>query len=67
MRLNFESVAALVKITAPSVFHRFDGTPTSGKPTTMRTVRLGYPCASAIREMAGSAAAPAARCRNRRR
>src|SRR5438552_9139352 len=35
--------------------------------TTMRTARVGYACALAIRETAGSAAAPAARCRNCRR
>jgi hypothetical protein len=33
------------------------------KPTIMRTGRVGYVCARAIRGSAGSAAAPAARCR----
>src|SRR5258707_11294 len=33
----------------------------------MRTGRVGYACAIAIRDTAGSAAAPAASCRNRLR
>src|SRR5262245_49521260 len=41
--------------------------PPGAKPTMMRTGRLGYACAQANREMAGSAAAPAARCRKFRR
>src|SRR5262249_46258441 len=43
-----------------------DGPP-GGKPTMMRTGRAGKACAQAIREAAGSAAAPAARCRKFRR
>src|SRR5215470_10737367 len=41
--------------------------PPGGKPTTMRTGRDGYACAHAKRDTAGSAAAPAARCRKFRR
>src|SRR5262245_65611967 len=41
--------------------------PPAGKPTIKRTGRVGYACAHAIRDRAGSAAAPAARCRNVRR
>src|SRR5262245_45944547 len=41
--------------------------PPGAKPTMMRTGRVGYACAQANREMAGSAAAPAARCRKFRR
>jgi hypothetical protein len=41
--------------------------PPGGAPTTIRTGRAGYACALAERGKAGSAAAPAARCRNRRR
>src|SRR5262245_61901348 len=37
------------------------------KPTTMRTGREGRSCARAIRDTHGSAATPAARCRNLRR
>src|SRR6266481_484527 len=41
--------------------------PPGAKPTIKRTGRVGYDCAPAIREIVGSAAAPAARRRNRRR
>src|SRR5262245_3409776 len=41
--------------------------PPGAKPTIIRTVRVGYACARAWRGNVGSAAAPAARCRNRRR
>src|SRR5262245_24394048 len=41
--------------------------PPGAKPTTKRTGRVGYACALAIRDTVGSAAAPAARCRNVRR
>src|SRR5262249_8374764 len=47
-----------VKISVP---------PPGAYPTITRTGREGYACARAVRETAGSAAAPAARCRNRRR
>src|ERR1017187_10234050 len=39
----------------------------AGKPTNKRTGRVGYVCAHASRETAGSIAAPAAKCRNWRR
>src|SRR5262249_43828031 len=38
--------------------------PPGAYPTMMRTGRDGYACAQAIGDAAGSAAAPAARCRN---
>src|SRR5436190_556397 len=38
--------------------------PPGGRPTTMRTGRAGYVCAPATPQKVGSAAAPAARCRN---
>jgi hypothetical protein len=41
--------------------------PPAAKPTIKRTGFVGYACARAIRDTAGSATAPAARCRNRRR
>src|SRR5450631_441387 len=41
--------------------------PPAGNPTMMRTGRVGYACARAMHDMVGSAAAPAARCRNWRR
>src|SRR5262249_12219032 len=41
--------------------------PPAGAGTTMRTVRVGYDCAQAMRDTTGSAAAPAARCKNVRR
>src|SRR5262245_52450043 len=41
--------------------------PPAAKGATTRTGRVGYACAFAIRDTAGSAAAPAARCRNCRR
>jgi hypothetical protein len=41
--------------------------PPAAKPTTMRTGRDGYVCAHATCDTTGSAAAPAARCRNLRR
>src|SRR5262245_2025541 len=43
------------------------GRTAGGKGATTRTGRVGYACAFAIRDTAGSAAAPAARCRNCRR
>src|SRR5262245_12253316 len=39
-------------------------TPPGGKPTMMRTDRVGYACARAVCDNASSAAAPATRCRN---
>src|SRR5262249_22199729 len=42
-------------------------TPPGANGTTMRTGRVGYACAQAMRDAAGSAAAPAARCRKVRR
>src|SRR5215831_5881172 len=42
-------------------------TPPAGNGTTKRTDRDGQVCALATRDKAGSAAAPAARCRNCRR
>src|SRR5262245_11477055 len=47
-----------VKISVP---------PPGAYPTITRTGREGYACARAVRDTAGRAAAPAARCRNRRR
>src|SRR5215510_2293999 len=41
--------------------------PPAVNPTTMRTGRDGYACAQAMRPAAGPAAAPPAKCRNRRR
>src|SRR6516165_10830958 len=41
--------------------------PPAAKPTMMRTGRVGYACAHATRDTAGSAAAPAARRKNFRR
>src|SRR5208282_1511005 len=46
---------------------RMSDEPPAGNGTIMRTVRVGYACAHAIRDTVGSAAGPAARCRNRRR
>jgi hypothetical protein len=37
--------------------------PPAVRPTMMRTGRIGYACARAIRDTAGNTAAPAARCR----
>jgi hypothetical protein len=39
----------------------------AGKPTIIRTGRVGYACAQEMPERAGSAAAPAASCKNLRR
>src|SRR5262249_45633778 len=39
-------------------------TPPAANPTMIRTGREGYACALAIRDTAGRAAAPTARCRN---
>ena len=41
--------------------------PPAGKPTMMRTGRDGQACARTMREAAGNAATPKARCRNVRR
>src|SRR5215470_8916251 len=41
--------------------------PPAAMGTTKRTGRAGYACAQATRDAADSAAAPAVRCRNRRR
>ena len=41
--------------------------PPAVKPTMIRTGRVGYACALAMRDAAGSAAAHAARCRKFRR
>src|SRR5713101_2554201 len=41
--------------------------PPGGNPMIQRSGRDGYACALAIRDRAGRAAAPAARCRNCRR
>src|SRR5262249_28849940 len=41
--------------------------PPAGNPTTMRTGLVGYVCADPAPETNGSAAAPAARCKNVRR
>src|SRR5262245_9112595 len=41
--------------------------PVAGAVTMIRTGRVGYVCAQARRDTAGSAAAPAARCRKFRR
>src|SRR6266702_5520560 len=41
--------------------------PPGANGTTMRTGRVGQACDHAIRDTAGSAAAPAARCKNFRR
>ena len=43
---------------------RMSGAPPAGTPTIKCTGRVGYVCALAMRETAGRAAAPAARCRN---
>src|SRR5262245_47004747 len=43
------------------------GEPPAADVTIKRTGRVGYACAPATRERAGTAAAPAARCRNLRR
>ena len=41
--------------------------PPGGNGTTSRIGRVGYACACAVRDAAEDAAAPASRCRNRRR
>src|SRR5262249_22403986 len=46
---------------------RVSNAPPGGNGTTSRIGRVGYACAQAMRETAGSAAAPAARCKNLRR
>src|SRR5262249_45748348 len=46
---------------------RMSGKPPGAVAATMRTGRVGEACAGAMRDKAGSAAAPAARCKNVRR